>query len=132
MGDLEVPIARYAGESSRTPYTRGAQHLTLYTGSVAQKSTSFMWRHCQAAHGGIMGNMDGLGDFRMNLVSSHRDPLSRVLRESLDIQELENNELGWRSLNQDGRQIHCLNSKQEYFENVIPRTIQIRGNLQEF
>ena len=78
-----------------------------------------------------MGTMDGMGDFKMDLVSLHRDPLSRVLREALEIQELENNELGWRSVEQDGRKMHCLNSKQEYFQNVIPRTIQIRGNLQE-
>ena len=132
LEDLEVPMARYAGESSRTLYTRGAKHLALYTGSNAQKSTSFMWRHCQVAHGGIMGTEDGLGDFRMDQVSSHRDPLSRVLREALEIQELENNEIGWKTVNQDGRKIHCLNSKQEYFQNVIPRTVQIRGNLQEF
>ena len=78
-----------------------------------------------------MGTTDGMGDFKMDLVSSHRDPLSRVLREALQIQELENYEIGWRSVEEDGRQIHCLNSKQEYFQNVIPRTIQIRGNLQE-
>ena len=132
QGDLEVPMARYAGESSRTLYTRGASHLNLYTGSDAQKSTSFMWQHCKVAHGGIMGSMDGLGDFRMDQISSHRDPLSRVLREALEIQELENNDIGWRSVNLDGRQINCLNSKQEYFQNVIPRTIQIRGNLREF
>ena len=79
-----------------------------------------------------MGTEDGLGDFRMDQVSSHRDPLSRVLREALEIQELENNEIGWKSVNQHGRLIHCLNSKQEYFQTVIPRTVQIRGNLQEF
>ena len=32
LGDLEVPMHRYSGESSRTLYTRGATHLTLYTG----------------------------------------------------------------------------------------------------
>ena len=47
-------------------------------------------------------------------------------------QELENSEIGWTSVEQDGRKALCMNSKQEYYQNVIPRTIQIRGNIHEF
>jgi hypothetical protein len=131
-GDMLVPMAQYAGETARTPYTRGAGHLALYTGSEAEKKKSFMWRHCQTVHGGVAGPEYGVKDFRMDLVAPFKDPLSRVLREALEIQTLENNDIGWRSLQQDGRKIHCMNSKQEYHQNVIPMNVQIRGNLQNF
>ena len=59
-------MAQYAGETARTPYTKGSRHLALYTGS----------------------------DFKMDITSHHRDPLSRVLKEAIDIQNLENGEAG--------------------------------------
>ena len=130
-GDMMTSMAQYTGETARTPYTRGARHVSLYQGSEAEKKTSFMWRHCETVHGGRTGPDGGVRDFRMDLVAPFKDPLSRVLREALEIQNLENNDLGWRSLAQDGRRIHCLNSKQEYYQNVIPRSVQIRGNLQD-
>ena len=130
-GDIQVPLAQYAGETARTPYTRGAKHLSLYTGSDKEKSKSFMWKHCESAHGGIVGPQNGVLDFKMGLIAPYKDPLARVLREALEIQNLENLELGWRSVEQDGRKIQCLNSKQEYYQNVIPRSVQIRGNLHE-
>ena len=58
--------------------------------------------------------------------------MARVLKEAIEIQNLENGELGWRSVAESGRKVICLNSKQEYFQNVIPRTVQMRGNLHEF
>ena len=131
-GDMLVPMAQYAGETARTPYTRGARHLALYTGSEAERKKSFMWRHCETVHGGVTGPENGVGDFKMDLVAPFKDPLSRVLREALEIQNLENNDIGWRSVEHDGRRVHCLNSKQEYYQNVIPRSVQIRGNLQDF
>ena len=50
--------------------------------------------HCQEAHEGIIETEDGIGEFKMKLISSHMDPLSRVLREDLDIQESERNKQG--------------------------------------
>ena len=129
--DLTIPMARYAGESSRTPYTRGARHLALYTGSQAEREKSFMWKHCVDMHGGVYGEEGGVRDFKMEVVSVHKEPLSRVLREALEIQQLENMKIGWKSLDRDGRKVSCLNSKQEYYQNVIPRNIQITGNLRE-
>ena len=129
--DLQVPLAQYTGETSRTPYTRGAKHLSLYTGSETEKSKSFMWRHCEAVHGGVLGSQNGVGDFKMDIIAPYKDPLARVLREAIEIQKLENNEVGWRSVEHDGRKTQCLNSKQEYYQNVIPRSVQIRGNIHE-
>ena len=57
--DIQIPMAQYAGETSRTPYTRGARNLALYTGSEKEKSKSFMWRHCLEVHGGVIGNQGG-------------------------------------------------------------------------
>ena len=67
----------------------------------------------------------------MAIQDHYRDPLARVLREAIEIQELENLEFGWSSVEAHGRKVKCLNSKQEYFQNVIPRTVQMRGNLHE-
>ena len=78
-----------------------------------------------------MGTQDGVGDFKMDLIAPFKDPLARVLREAMEIQELENREIGWTSTERDGRQTKCMNSKQEYYQNVIPRSIQIRGNIHE-
>ena len=36
--DMQVPLAQYTGETSMTPYTREAKHLSLYTGSETEKS----------------------------------------------------------------------------------------------
>ena len=85
--DFQFPMAQYAGETSRTPYTRGAKHLALYTGSEAERSKSFLWRHCLSAHGSVMGAQDGVGDFKMDLIAPFKDPLGRVLREAMEIQE---------------------------------------------
>ena len=92
-GDRLVPMAQYSGETARTPYTRGAGHLALYTGSEAEKKKSFMWRHCETVHGGVAGPEQGVRDFKMTLVAPYKDPLSRVLREALEIQNLDNNDL---------------------------------------
>ena len=129
--DKQVPLAQYTGETSRTPYSRGHKHLSLYTGSETEKSKSFMWRHCEAVHGGVFGSQNGVGDFRMDLIAPYKDPLARVLWEALEIQKMENKELGWRSVEHDGRKTKCLNSKQEYYQNVIPRSVQISGNIHE-
>ena len=88
--DLQVPMAQYAGKTARTPYTRGSRHLELYTGSVNERSKSFMWRHCVGTHGGVLGDHGGRGDFKMDIISHHRDPLTRVLKEAIEIQNLEN------------------------------------------
>ena len=78
-----------------------------------------------------MGARNGVLDLKMDLIAPYKDPLARVLREAMEIQELENKEIGWTSVEQDGRKAQCMNSKQEYYQNVIPRNIQIRGNLHE-
>ena len=123
------PLAKYAGESSRTAYTRGTKHLQLYRGTMKQKTNSFMWRHCEETHEGIMGEEDGLRDFKMDVVEQYKDPLSRQLRESLEIVDLENRELGWRP--EFGRKIVCMNSMMEYFQCEISRTVHSKGNLKE-
>lgn len=75
-----------------------------------------------------MGTQGGLGDFKMEIQSHYRNPLARVLREAIEIQELENMEFGWSSVEADERKVKCLNSKQDFSQNSIPRTVHIRGN----
>ena len=49
-------VHQYVGETSGPPFTRGTQHMALY----ANKSeSSFMWRHAEKVHGGVLGSEKG-------------------------------------------------------------------------
>ena len=91
-------LATYIGETCRSYYTRGSQHLNLYKN---KKDNSRLWKHCKEEHGGLI---EGETDFRMKPVEKFRDPITRILHEAVRIQQ---NEVDPKTLN--------LNSKMEYF-----------------
>ena len=72
-----------------------------------------MRRHCEAGHGGVLGFQNELEDLKMDLIASYKEPLTRVLREAILIQKMENMELVCRSVEPDSRKVKFLNSKQE-------------------
>ena len=96
---LEVPT--YVGETSHTPYTRGAQHLCQYR---ARKDGSFMHKHMMEEHEGVMGGEGGIFDFKMEALNRFRDPLTRILEEAVRIQEIDG----------DPR-VKMMNSKMEHY-----------------
>ena len=78
----KVPIPTYAGESSRTCYTRGLQHLALYQAKGRdQQQKSWMLRHTLDTHGGVRGPQNGLLDYQMELQGTFTKPLERLLME---------------------------------------------------
>ena len=103
----------YIGETSRTAFTRGNQHIILYRG---KKDNSFMWRHTLEEHGGVIGSGGGITDYSMECLSTFKKPLTRILEEAVRIQRQS----------EDPKTI-SLNSKMEYFGSEYVRTVFTKG-----
>ena len=69
----------YVGETSRTIYERGKQHLGDLVGKVAGKP---LWEHCKEDHEGEIRQEW----FKMNLTQKHRTALQRQIKEALSIE----------------------------------------------
>ena len=92
--------SEYVGESSRTAFLRGAEHLADLA-SRSEKSP--LWKHCTEEHAGVEVQ------FRMRVVRKHRTPLTRQIQESVEIENSAANIL--------------MNSKGEYNGSRIPRIV---------
>ena len=101
------------GETSRTPYTRGAEHLAAYRN---HSQASFQWRHCVAAHNGVLVLNNGEKDFKMEGIVSYKKSLTRVLEVVVLIQEAEMD-----------KDTNCLNSKEEYYGAQCIRPLFFQG-----
>ena len=90
----------YVGESSRTAFLRGGEHLD----DLRKKNIkSPLWKHCLEEHG------EKLVEFSMKIVRSHKTPLTRQIHESVEIEHSSAKIL--------------LNSKSEYNGSRIPRIV---------
>ena len=69
--------AHYYGESARTSYLRGREHLR---GQVCQLEENPLWKHDQVHHSGVQGS------YSMAVIRSHRTPLSRQIQEATEIE----------------------------------------------
>ena len=69
--------SEYTGETSRTAYLRGREHLE---GLAEEKEDNPLWKHCLSDHGG-----EKVG-FRMKVLRGHRSPLTRQIHEAVQIQ----------------------------------------------
>ena len=92
--------SEYIGESSRTGFLRGNEHLDDLKN---RKQKSPLWKHCTEEHGGKEVN------FSMKIVRSHRTPLTRQIHESVEIEHSSAKIL--------------MNSKSEYNGSRIPRIV---------
>ena len=95
----------YYGETSRTAYERGKEHVDGYMG---EKEANHMYKHVVNEHGGERVN------FSMKVVSCHDKPLSRQLEEAVLIEEEKESSL--------------MNSKSEFNRCRIPRISIMMGN----
>ena len=95
------PDHRYVGETSRGLYERHKGHKSEYTVRVKEgvERSGFMHRHAVECHGGRRDLK-----FNMERTSSDRDPMRRVIRESVQI-------LDTRKL----KSVKMMNGKDEYF-----------------
>ena len=87
-GEEEGCAHEYVGETSRSCFTRGSQHLALY---VKKSDSSMMWRHTEKVHGGMIGSKKGIHDFTMKRLSTFGDCLTRIVEEAVEIKEMEGN-----------------------------------------
>ena len=77
MGCKSEGIAsEYKGETGRTAYARGKEHLDDL---VKKKSCSPLWAHCQAAH------ESQPEDFRMEVTARFNTALPRQITEGVQI-----------------------------------------------
>ena len=105
QGVVGVPcLALYHGQSGYSGKTRGLDHEQ---DKRTKRQTNAMVRHSNLYHGGREVN------FRMSVVSLHKDPVSRLCREGVDIIA--------------GNQDILLNSKEEFLQGAVPSTRTQRG-----
>ena len=91
----------YHGETSRNIFTRGNEHQNAYS---KKSDKSFIHTHQTTKHNGEPAK------FKVTVLSQHRDPMSRVIQEAMNIK------------NHQDKGLECLNSKAEYRQAPIVRT----------
>ena len=107
----EMRIHKYIGESSRSAYERGYEHLDKL---ASLNSQSHMLRHMVMRHEGEEFEKVKWG---MNVLSFKRTPFERQLEEAVLItRESDNHEI--------------LNSKSEYNQCTLPRLVTRLGDTE--
>ena len=69
----------YEGETSKSGYVRGLKHLSNYK---AKTLDSPLWKHAAVSHNGRMDVK-----YKMRVLKSFRDPLTRQVNEAVRIQQ---------------------------------------------
>ena len=92
-------VSEYVGETGRSPYTRGQEHLRLFLGR-SQKSV--LWRHCLTLHSG------DIQKFKMEVRARTTTALERQAMEGVMIKNFEGQ--------------HLMNTKAEWRGPKITRT----------
>ena len=72
----------YIGETSRTTYERGGEHLRDLVGEVPGKP---LWEHAKEEHGGETQT----SWYKISVTEKHKTALQRQLREALNIERSE-------------------------------------------
>ena len=105
QGEVGVPcVALYHGQSGYSGFTRGLDHQK---DKEAKRQTNAMVRH------NILYHLSRQVDYQMSVVSLHKEPVGRLLREGVDIVA--------------GNQTILLNSKEEFLQGAVPSTRTQRG-----
>ena len=119
----------YIGETSRTAFTRLAEHMGDYKAIASaklpaqpnslppvvsgfhekKKIKSCMWEHTGDFHGGVLGSEGGIKDYKAKVTGTFSKCLSCQVDEDIRMQECE------------AEEVVLLNSKHEYF---TPKSVQ--------
>ena len=113
---VEIPVSKYTGQTSRSLYQRGKEHLT---GFLKKDENNALYKHSVDKHDGEYV------EFEMKVVKQHFSAFSRLVHESVRIKR-----------NYRDSSISVLNSKSEWGSNKLPRLVievdenpdNIRGN----
>ena len=92
----------YWGETARTGYERGEEHLA---GLESRYEKNSLWKHSHIHHGGTLEKEK----LKMEIVESHRSPLNRQVHKGVE-------------LDINGADI-IMNSKSEWNHCRIPRIV---------
>jgi len=90
----------YVGETGRSAYTRGRQHMDAMDNPESYKSNAFV-KHMVEEHD------SRVVDFKVNVMGSYRKPLERQVREGVEI---------WRT-----EADTVMNSKMDHYQPVMRR-----------
>ena len=107
----------YIGETARTLRIRANQHLNdlkrCSKNQNLEEGTSWMWDHLKSTHGSLT-NKNPHEDFSFDVISSHKDPMTRQIMEAVRIQKALGNgtHVGHKG---SKHSIISLNRKNEYF-----------------
>ena len=102
--DVNVPIYRYTGTTSRSLYERGAEHLKAFKDKDIEKSV--LLKHSHDKHEG------NFVQFSMKIIKKHYSAFQRLVHEAVRIER-----------NSRDKNISSLNSKSEYGRGHLPRLI---------
>ena len=105
--EREKVRAEYWGETSRTGFERGEEHVAGLENKYEKNS---LWKHSVIYHGGGLERKD----YRMEVIESHRSPLNRQVHEGVELYT-------------NGADI-ILNSKSEWNHSKLPRVIIETGD----
>ena len=105
----EGTLAEYWGETARTAFERGEEHVE---GMQRREEKNSLWKHSEIYHGGELRKED----LELKVIESHRTPLTRQVHEGI---EIETNGAGI-----------IMNSKAEWNQSRLPRIIIETGDRQ--
>ena len=101
--------SEYTGESGRSMYQRGSEHLKNLKDRAED---SPLWKHCAGYH---EGEVQG---FQMKLLQRHKTAFDRQISESVAIS--------------NGKRDQILNSKSEWMGEALPRlAIEVRNKVRQ-
>ena len=104
-------MAEYWGETARTAFERGEEHLV---GMESRQEKNSLWKHSYLHHQGELVRED----LQMNIIEKHKSPLNRQIHEGVEL-ELNRADI-------------VLNSKSEWNHSKIPRiTIEVGEEIEE-
>ena len=75
-----------------------------------------MSKHTEEEHGGVMGEDGGRTDYKMKVLNTFKESLTRILEEAVRIQKQS-----------EDPSIKSMNSKMEYFGSEYVRTVFMKG-----
>ena len=72
-------LAQYWGETARTSYERGEEHLE---GLESKNEKNSLWKHSLLYHEGELGREDLV----MKVVEKHQSPMARQIHEGVELE----------------------------------------------
>ena len=74
-----------------------------------------MWEHVRDKHEGNLNPQNPLLDFKFTVVSSHREPMERQIKEAIRIKSALSGNVKKSDFSKLETQVKCLNRKGEHF-----------------